>query len=811
MPTTKRKASQFSLASAAIPETPEGLIDGIPAARTLSKGVILNKAVEYIDFLRYSRNAQNEDLDVLKRMVQELVGDGASLVGEFERRQAERHREREVERKRLLEEDELGEGASGGEDEEEEEEAPAPAPAAKDRPAARGTKRGRPAAGSASTAKKARSSARTAGNGSPHDEPYDGAQQSDASRTGAAGATNAATHPGVHAFPPSPVSSEDRGLSPPANGQQEPKSRGGRAALASFMGASFAGGVGYDLASTAAVAEETLAQAAGRAWTGGLVRRSTPAETTLPSHFSMLHPSLVSGLVALGAACVIASLFYLVRGIGSLRSTPASHPRSRRSRALAALSVISARPTTTYGAARKNALDARRALLRLAGGPSAVVLPLAVAKEALIWVIRRVTSLTWGRDGVVDEQATIEEAMAWIRIAEIEATVGESMYATNLWSILELIVLSAGWKIPYLARAHTFLRLSNLSRAPTWPYVSPSTSRPAVDALISMHLLSLGHGGGAEATWRRMVQRRKKSDATGDSFVHVAVAADFEDVKERMAPATRMRKSFDDPASPSDTIPLLYMAEGACEAALEDVWASILIAVTANTAGTSPKDQSAVLAEITATTQTIGRAVVEGSDLSTWLSMTEVFLTIFRHGTAPQTAATTPWLVNARSKLARLALEAKSDGPFSRVFCAQPFFELLAPTLSGSSDAFASLLPTPAAKTPTSKVDLFAATVFFWLICRRSSLAADAAAASSPEPAKPDPALHTRAIAARRLLGHPRFRSTSDEGRENEFDEVDEAFEEARDTLVEALALVARKAAGLKSAVDEDSGVELDW
>lgn len=425
MPTTKRKASQFSLASAAIPETPEGLIDGIPAARTLSKGVILNKAVEYIDFLRYSRDAQNEDLETLKGMVRELVGDGEKLVDEFERRQAERHIDREAERKRLLAEDSQEDQGESAEDDEEEEAPVVQAPKGR---AGAGTKRGRPAAAAAAPAKKARASTRNNGLTPPLSDEYERVQDLNAAHLGAlASSQDGGAYPNVHTFPPSPVSSEDRGVSPSAldNNEQERAGRGGRVMLASFMGASFAGGLGYDLAASAAVAEETLAQAAGRALAGGLVRRSEVPETTAPAKVFELHPSLLSGLVALGAACVVVALFYLVRSVLSLGKSSTSPAKSRRSRALAALQVISARPTATYGASRKNALDARRALLRLVGGPSVLILPFAIAKEALVWAIRRGTGLTWGRDGAVDEQATIEEAMAWIRIAEIETTVGE--------------------------------------------------------------------------------------------------------------------------------------------------------------------------------------------------------------------------------------------------------------------------------------------------------------------------------------------------------------------------------------------------
>lgn len=108
MPVSKRKASQFTLPSGIATSAPTGLVDGVAAAKTLSKGVILNKAIEYIDFLRFARESHNEDLDMLKEMVRTMVGGGEQLVAEFEKKREEREVERAQERERDQEEGEDG-------------------------------------------------------------------------------------------------------------------------------------------------------------------------------------------------------------------------------------------------------------------------------------------------------------------------------------------------------------------------------------------------------------------------------------------------------------------------------------------------------------------------------------------------------------------------------------------------------------------------------------------------------------------------------------------------------------------------------
>lgn len=447
MPVSKRKASQFTLASAAIPETPTGLVDGVAPAKTLSKGVILNKANEYIDYLRFARESRDADIELLKCMVRDMVGGGDALVAEFERRRAVLEVTRAEERERAREEEEDGLGEGEGEDDDEEEETSAPQPAAAKAPkgAAAGTKRGRKAdaPAAAAPAKKARgrgaapAAAATQGLSPPLTGDYRHVQaQNQAHLDSLASGPQTQTR---HVFPPSPVSSGDElSVSPGAvmGTGQGGGAANGRVLLASFMGVSFAGGLGYDLAGSAVVAEETLGATAARVLTGRLARRGADNATSVPLEANLvdrLHPSLLSGLVALGAATILVSLIYLVLPLFSRGSTSSPAPTTslrarRRAQAVAALSALSAASAAdgTYATARSSALAARRELLRIVGAPGPLLLPFALAKEALGWAARRATGLTWARDGAGPSQEDVEEAVVWVRVAEIEASVGAS-------------------------------------------------------------------------------------------------------------------------------------------------------------------------------------------------------------------------------------------------------------------------------------------------------------------------------------------------------------------------------------------------
>lgn len=478
MPATKRKASQFTLASAAIPATPDGLVDGVTAAKTLSKSTILTKAIEYIDFLRSSRDGQNEDLELFKTLVKEMVGGGETLIEEFERRRAVDETRRMEERRRMREED-YSEGEGGGDEDDDGEEELAPVPAAKGKKApAPSKKRGKkddsvppPAA------KKARLPTQ-------HISPPLTSDYQHVQALNAAHLESLASQQHQQHFPPSPVSSAE-GVSPSAlhnhggNGNSPP-----RVLLASFMGLSFAGGMSLDWSASAA-AEEAVASSAARAWTARLVRRSAAPDSQAAvsgALSDLVHPSVVGGLVALGLASIVVAFVYLLYPLLSRPSisfspssvSPDEQRLRRRAAALAALSSAdspsdSATQPQTFGAARASALQARKALLELVEAPGAAKMVLSFVKEAVVFAFRETTGLDVGGGGggvVESEKEKAERAVAWVRIAEIEASVGTS---SSFLSPARCRLLT-----------HDLLQATNSPTSPvfTHSFVSPTSPTP---------------------------------------------------------------------------------------------------------------------------------------------------------------------------------------------------------------------------------------------------------------------------------------------------------------------------------------------
>lgn len=832
MPPSRRRASQFTLSTAAQAPTPAGLIDGIPAAKTLSKGVILSKAIEYISFLQGAREDVMEDVAMLKAVVMERVAQGDQLVAEFEKRRDVKEAEREIKRAKERKEQAIldGDESEDGEDEEEAEPdsnqtaplATAPPPA--NQPKVQPPTQAQPQY-SAQQHLDSLLQLRDQFAASAMSLPPDLAAQLD-------GLLSA--QPGAHAFPPSPISSDELGISPrqmmsfPPDQQLQPQFHAHAAPprmyLASFLGLAFTGGAGYDMAYGA----EAAAKAGASAWASGLVRRaSVPsasgagAEAVGPVTF---HPTLASGLVSLGLAAVVAAMVFLAYPAWFTRSSPtpgpveaASQARSayrarRRAEALASLSKLNEDVVgaPTYADECKAALSARRELLRLVGAPTFGLLP-ALAKEALATALRKVTTIRVGSFSRWPESDRIEAAVAWVRIAEIEASVAGT------------------GQIHFLARAYTFLRLFNLSRSASWPTATTSVSRPAVDALLAVHLATLGQPLSASALWTKASKADvKRADLNLSSWVEVALGADFSQVRAIL----QARKHVGDAPQPSDTVPLLKVSEARCQAALREVWAKLFVAMVDVTAAAGRRDT--VGAEIAFKS---GR--VDGAELTETL---EHVLASTAAGPVQSLARATLAFVHFYSSQAdagrllgrELAAEAREAGPITRLACSKALFALLL-----DDDALATEM---CVADPVTDVDVLASATLGWLAVRRqaddwaaaaaSALGGDAegedvAGAGVP---KPNPALHAATLAVRRLLGHPVFGaadlaaacSTSGAARVGlvEPTELEAAgagweddkgprldLEGAQDACVEGLTRVARRAAGLRA--ENDSGVEL--
>ncbi|GAA5905529.1 basic helix-loop-helix domain-containing protein [Sporobolomyces salmoneus] len=815
MPVSKRKASQFTLPSSVATVAPQGLVDGVTPAKTLSKGVILNKAIEYIDYLRFARESHNEDLEMLKEMVKTMVGGGEQLVAEFEKRRDEREAERVKERENEREEGEGDdEGSGDGEVDEEEEDEKTEPTVPKGKKAAAPKKRGAPTKKDASPPVKTKSMVANDMRGSTVSLPSQQISPPLTSEYRHIQALNAAhlesitaSHPAAtHTFPPSPVSSDDHSVSPAAlvvdpaqyqsYGAQPP-----RVLLASFMGLSFAGGIGYDWSTATATAEEASA-VVGSAWTSRLARRSLVSASQGPL-FDSVHPSLLTGLVALGLASIIVSLVCVVYPL--LKSPASSPPRSdsRRSRALSSLAAsVPTSSSSTYSISKVNALDARKDLPNLVNAPSSLSLVFHLVAEAITWFFASQVGLSWStKEGAIPSEENVEKAVAWIRIAEIEATVGS--------------------ELSHLSRLYTFLHLSNFSRSPSWPQVTASTSLPAVSALLSTHLLSRGHVRWAQSLWSTVSSQRKRNDSVNpsDSFVEVALDADFETVRLLLDPTLSPERSDDDFAAPHDTVPLLRIADAACCDALEDVWNKIFTSVVdstcpPHTATAIPSKEKLRLltknGDLEETVDVVLKSSVEGSEVRSLAVMTRAILDTFSVPEEEEDSADKSRII-AKACINTLLTEAKQGGPFSRFASAAPLCRLLLPSLP--TDLVASFPPLHSA---LNAVDHLAATTLAWLVLRRENLdlLSDRSAYPSPPPSPtstPSPLfdkvnlkVHSQALAVRQLLADNVFRNLETSTVEDGSIDLDEA----KDLLVDALTSLARRAAGLGSR-DDDSGVEL--
>ncbi|ORY87515.1 hypothetical protein BCR35DRAFT_351402 [Leucosporidium creatinivorum] len=759
MPASRRRASQFTLSTAAQGPTPAGLVDGVLAAKTLSKGSILGKSIEYIHYLQGARADGIEDIELFKAVVQEMVGGGQALIDVFEQRRAvreeERSRIREEERK---EQERLDEEDGSGDENEEDEKAPA--------------------------------------------------VQSFVSQSG-----YLAPHSGSpHGFPPSPASSSEdpTSISPRlVQHQHYPTHAAGppRVLLATFMGLSFAGGLGYDWTYSA----EPIGEVVGaRAWAGRLVRRAAveTSSSAVPSAIvtsDVIHPSLLSGLVFLGISSILVVLLFVAYplfGRGQRTDPPvelvksrSAYRQRRRAQALASLAHLNHEVASapTYLSECRSALKARRELLKLVGAPTYGLLP-ALCKEGLATLLRKVTTIRVGSFSAWSEEDRIEAAVAWVRIAEIEATVGAD-------------------EINYLARCYTFLRLFNLSRSTHWPQATSTTTLPAVDAVLSVHLLSLGQPLSAAALWSKARSRdRKKSDTPLHPYAEVAVSTDFTLARSILA-STSSAISLDAPARPADTVPLLRISEVRCAAALREAWAKIFVSVIATTcppqAPLAPLERFSALVDqpfLEETIRHVLESTVEGGTSHTMGKITRS-LCRFYAGEVQE----------GRVLAREVERERATGGPAARLRCVEPFLKLVLDITFKSDDDDEDNYQEEQANTPIADVDLVASSTLGWLLVRRQVLLLPAAVSG-----KVEPQLHDDTLAIRRMLGHDVFRdetlkafcsSSSASGRE--VGDVAGAAEEggldlegALDACLDALTGITRRAAGLRA--EDDSGVECD-
>ena len=421
MPASRRRASQFTLSTASQAPTPAGLIDGIPAAKTLSKGTILGKSIEYISFLQGARHDAEEDLQIFIGVAKDMIAGGSlTLIEEYQRRREAREVDREKERVAVRAEQARFDREDGNSDAEGPEEDDDVEIMTKEPARAEGSSRTRSTP--AATMRQSQSA--------------DLAQARQQQFV-------AAVPP---KFAPSPSSSDELSVSPSLLQQQFLPQHAAppRILFAAFMGISFAGGLGYDWTYNNFVSDSDVSTST--AWAGAdILRAYKPVPSSGLISSTIVPPGVLNGLVFLGLATIIASVGFLLLPLFTRLSSPSPASvgakqemrEQRRSDALTSLKSLHGSSNTanviSYGSEKASALLARKELLRLVGAPTVAFMLPALLLELVAAALSSVVRL--GSFESASEAERIEAAVAWVRIAEIEITVGQSSHflALSFW------------------------------------------------------------------------------------------------------------------------------------------------------------------------------------------------------------------------------------------------------------------------------------------------------------------------------------------------------------------------------------------
>lgn len=418
-PTHRRKSSAFVLSSA--PTIAAGtMIDGVEAAQKLSKGIVLQKAIEYIRFLLYERDVLRAERELTKELLSSGTSGGEAVLEELQRR---------WDASRIV----IDEQQSNPPMEQDDDEPP--------------KARGGPAKvrRTASTAKGRRAPAKAAPS-----------QRTDSSMSPPGHSSQDETAPIIAVAPPTihqqqpafsypPMVDGTFGFNPAVAqpqmytraeqaltvdaaqmqayhqflrqqqqqpGQQHP-STASRAFLAMFAGVSFVGGVGYDWSFSR---PGSPSEGPSRAWAAGLARR-TAADAISPSAASSPVPTaLLTGFAFLGVAVAITGAVLIVMALRS--RDPSSVVDAKQRRRNEALAVLSDRSAHAHHAeALRQARQAYAALLVLANAPTTVF-------GAVVALVGQSVLNVFGLGAIGFDKATeaeqIEQAVALVRLVELE-------------------------------------------------------------------------------------------------------------------------------------------------------------------------------------------------------------------------------------------------------------------------------------------------------------------------------------------------------------------------------------------------------
>lgn len=308
--------------------------------------------------------------------------------------------------------------------------------------------------------------------------------------------------------------------------------------------------------------------------------------------------------------------------------------------------------------------------------------------------------------------------------------------------------------------------------------------------------------------WQRAARLdQKKEELPLQPWVAIALSNSF----DRALEILETPRSERDWATPSDTLPLLRIAEEQCEGALREAWVKIFVAVVQTTcppgSSRSPVNLFPVLVDQSLLDESIAHVIsstIVGTSVHTLARVTRALCSFY---TGDED--------HARTTALELAHEARNEGPMARLGCAAAFFSLILDDedLVDEQDAI-------------GEVDVVAAATLGWLsLCRQQSeivlsdpspnANANVNAEEDEVEVKVDMQLHEDTLAVRRLLAASLFKDPALismcalPAREKGVDRIQEMdLPRAHEALNDALTNMGRRAIGL--GVDEsDSGIDV--
>ena len=333
------------------------------------------------------------------------------------------------------------------------------------------------------------------------------------------------------------------------------------------------------------------------------------------------------------------------------------------------------------------------------------------------------------------------------------------------------------------------MRLHNLVRSDAWPSsvtgsaTPPALSQARVDATLALALVSIFSSQASPLSrrrrfWKQAITEPKRAEGPIEPWVQVALGADYDEACNAAFAVNG------DLVSPSDTIPLLKVAEYRCTLALQQIWIELFTALVSASCGmqiTTSKDAASgkpVLpdhGQIGARISHLLRATVPGSPVHTFALLTQGFYAMGMGDTT-----------SARQHAASLFAESKQKGAAAGIASVQTFIQLVLP--------FVPQDPSQTELAPITDLDVVATAALRWLLVRKQL---------SKLPAlKADRQILDTTLSVRRLFTEQVWHTETSrlEG------DAASAFAAAQEQCIDALVSAGRVAAGLPQSPASDSG-----